>query len=500
MAYHQLPIAAKDLLGWLTEHDFDLYQIWMSNLLVALDRVLLGAFMGSGKTAVVLHAFARLRAQGKASRMLVVAPKTVARETWPEEASKWTFALGFKLSVMIGNQQERQAALEIDADIYILNRENIGWFVTTVIAQEKEWIWDVLVYDEASRLKSGQKRRSAGRHPDGRRRMNQTEFGLVAYIRNRFERIWELSGTPSPNGLIDLWGPLYILDSGKRLGYDRKYFLDRWFRQDRYSYRVEPFDHSEGEIMERLEDIFFYLEETDYIDLPELEVLDRWVTFEPKVMKMYKRFEREHCLEELDVEAVNDGVLCNKLLQFANGSVYALEDDDGLVYDKKLPPVAKRVHAYKLEALQSIIEEAAGRPLLIAYSYKFDVHAIKKKFPWIRVFGETKNDYRDWNAGKLKAMMLHPMSAAHGLNFQSGGHLAVWYGLNWSLELYLQFNKRLHRRGQKNNFVRLYRILAKGTNDAKVAKVLSRKDATQRSLTDLVRVHVEQVRREAGRG
>ena len=496
--YQRLPVAARDALGWLTETDFDLYQLWMSNLLVRLKRVLLGAFMGSGKTAVVLWSFVRLREAGEARRMLVIAPKTVARETWPEEIETWTFSMGLRYSVVVGTAEERAAALRVDADIHILNRENVGWFYEYMEQHDIGWPWDVLVYDEASRLKSGQKRRSAGRDPQsGRRRFNRTEFGYVSAIRDRFVRAWLLSGTPSPNGLIDLWGPVYILDGGERLGWKRSAFVQRWFSTSRWSYAVVPHDHSEAEIMGRLKDVFFYLEETDYIELPELEVTDRIVTLEPQVMKMYKRFEREMVLEELDAEAVNNAVLCNKLLQFANGSVYAEEDDDGSEYRKDSKPVAKHVHSRKLDELASIIEEAAGRPLLIAYSYKFDVHAIKKRFPWVRVFGETKNDYREWNSGKLRAMMLHPASAAHGLNFQSGGHLAVWYGLNWSLELYQQFNKRLHRRGQKSGFVRLYRILARGTRDLRVAKVLHTKDATQESLTNLVRVHVDKVLREA---
>ena len=477
----------------LTELDFDGYQIWMSLRLRQSSRVLLGAFMGSGKTAVTLHAFAMRRLEGTATVALVIAPLNVAKDTWPEEIEKWSFSRELRYAVVVGTQEERLSALRMEADIYIVNRENVGWLWEAV----DDWgRFDTLIYDEASRLKAGKKRRLSGKTPEGRKRWSRTEFGFMTLIRQQFTNIWELSGTPSPNGLIDLWGPIYILDAGERLGWKRPDFIKRWFQSSRYSYSVEPLPFAEEQIMSRLKDIFFYLEETDYIQLPDLEVHDRWITLDSRVHKMYRRFEREMVLDEFDVEAVNNAVLCNKLLQFANGSVYAPEDDEGIVYDKKRPPVAKRVHDYKLAELESILQEAAGRPVLIAYSFKFDVHAIKKRFPWIRVYGESSSDYRDWNSGKLKAMLLHPASAAHGLNFQHGGHLAVWYGLNWSLELYQQFNKRLHRRGQKSTFVRLYRILARGTNDARAAEVLHGKDVTQQSIAECVRVHIEEIRQD----
>ncbi len=481
----------------LSECDFEPYQWWMSELLQENEIVLLGAFMGSGKTATTLHAFCQLKNQGRAKKALVIAPKNVAADTWPDEIMVWDFARKLHYACVVGDEETRLRALDEEADVVIINRENLKWLYDT-----KGFRWfkqfQVMIYDEASRLKSGNKKTSGSVRKDGSKSpQRRSEFGYVAKIRSVFSWVWELAGTPNPNGLIDLWGPIYVLDKGERLGRNITAFRERWFRYDTYKRTYNPFDHSEEQIMSRLKDVFFCLKEEDYLDLPPLQVVDRWVRLSEWDMARYRRFERTLALDEFDVEAVNNGVLCNKLLQFANGSVYAEEDDPEETWNPRKKPVAKHVHNRKLDELGSIFEEAAGRPVLIAYSYKFDIHAIKKRYPWVRAFGETPNDLRDWNAGKLKGMILHPASAGHGLNFQHGGNIAVWYGLNWSLELYQQFNKRLHRRGQKESFVRLYRILARGTNDARVAERLADRAITQDRITDAVRVRVDDIRRAA---
>ena len=481
----------------LTENDFEEYQWWMSRLLQENEIVLLGAFMGSGKTATSLHAFHALWKKGAARKALVIAPLNVAKDTWPDEIMAWDFARELHYSVIVGDEDTRFEAVAEEADVYIINRENLRWLYET---KGIRWFdqFDVLIYDEASRLKAGNKRTKPNTRKDGsvsRRRLS--EFGYLGKIRSKFKWKWELAGTPNPNGIIDLWGPIYILDKGERLGTSRTKFLERWFRYNIYTRTYEPFDHSEEQVMDRLKGVFYYLREEDYLDLPPLQVIDRWVNLSPKHMKMYRNFEKTLALDEYDVEAANNAVLCNKLLQFANGSVYAEEDDPEEDYDPNRKPVAKHVHNRKLDELGSVFEEAAGRPVLIAYSYKFDIHAIKKRYPWVRAYGETPNDLKEWNSGKLPAMILHPASAGHGLNFQHGGNIAVWYGLNWSLELYQQFNKRLHRRGQKGAFVRLYRILARGTHDARVSEVLTDKAINQDRITDTVRVRLEDIRRAA---
>ena len=477
----------------LTERNFEKYQEWMSECLQSNNAVLLGAFMGSGKTAVVLHAFWKLWESGKVRRILVIAPKNVAADTWPDEIMAWDFSRGFHYSCVVRDEETRLTAVKEEADITIINRENLRW-----LYELKGFRWfrrfQVMVYDEASRLKSGNPKTKDTVRKNGEITPGRTsEFGYVLKVRKMIDRVWELSGTPSPNGLIDLWGPVKILDFGARLGTTQTAFRSRWFRYNVYEKKHYPFDHSENQIMSRLRDVFFSLKEEDYLSLPPLQVIDRWVNLDRKHMRQYREFERTLALDEYDVEAVNNGVLCNKLLQFSNGSVYAENDDPEEKWNPRRKPVARYVHDRKLDELGSVFAEAGGRPVLIAYSYKFDIHAIKKRYPWVRAYGETPNDLRDWNTGKLKAMILHPASAGHGLNFQHGGNIAIWYGLNWSLELYQQFNKRLHRRGQRGTFVRLYRILARDTNDARVASRLDEKAATQDRIIESVRVRMSDI-------
>ncbi len=483
----------------LTERDFDEYQLWMSQLLQTEDAVYLGAFMGSGKTAVCLHAFSQKMKRGQFKKGLVLAPVNVAKDTWPDEIMTWDFAREIHYAAVVGTEEQRLSALEIDADLYIINRENLKW-----LYELKGYVWfkqfDVMMYDEASRLKGGDKKTKKGKpRRDGKvKPKTRSEFGYVAKVRRAIPRAWLLSGTPTSTGLIDLWGPSYVLDFGERLGHSITQFRERWFNYNQYSRVYKPHDHSEDEVMERMKDIMHVLREEDYLELPPVQVVDRHVRLEPRHMERYKHFEETLALEEYDVEAVNNGVLSNKLLQFANGSIYSEADMDDPDWTPNTPPVANHIHNRKLDELGSIFEEAAGRPVLIAYTFKFDVHAIKKRYPWIRVYGETKDDLREWNRGKLKGMILHPASAGHGMNFQHGGNIAVWYGLNWSLELYQQFNKRLPRRGQKEKFVRLYRIIAKGTHDEGVARRLEEKAVTQDRIVEHVRVSMDRIRADLG--
>jgi len=351
------------------------------------------------------------------------------------------------------------------------------------------------IYDEASRLKGAAKKTKPTQRKDGTySKPRLSEFGYLRKFRHKFKWVWELSGTPAPNGLIDLWGPLYVLDGGERLGYSLTKFRERWFSYNSYTYAYEPHDHAEEQIMDRVKDCMFVLKEEDYLKLPPLVIRDRWVSLSPRHQRLYDEFEETAYLEHgYDVEAVTSGVLCNKLLQFANGSIYAPEDPE----DVDSPSVAKHIHDRKLDELGSVFEEAAGRPVLIAYSFKFDVLAIKKRYPFVQIFGQDGNDIRNWNRGKYKAMIMHPASAGHGMNFQKGGNIACWYGLNWSLELYQQFNRRLKRRGQEADRVWLYRILARKTHDVRVASKLEERSVTQERITDTVRVWPDRIKRAA---
>lgn len=473
----------------LAESNFRDYQVWMTNKIEELPGLLLGAEMGLGKTGAALLAAKRLLDRGIVTHVLVVAPLRVAEETWPAEIAKWDFARGLKYRVITGTEDERKAALRTykGCQITIVNRENFLWLRKTIGI--RRWPFDMLIYDEVSRLKSGRKKtvpqpRADGTMPAAR----LTELGVIQDTRHRTKKVVGLSGTPSPNGLIDLWGPVYALDKGKRLGSSITSYRDRWFQLNTYTRRYEPFEHAESEIMARLQDIFFSLREEDYLKLPPMVETDHHVRMNAKEQKRYDDFEREMAIKvktpdgrDEVIEAINNGILTNKLLQFANGSLYVEDGSD------------VKIHEHKLGVLESIMEEAMGYPVLVAYSFRFDRDAIKKRFPYCRIFGESKTDMRDWNDGKIRMLLTHPASAGHGLNFQHGSNIAVWYGLTWSLELYRQFIKRLHRSGQKADHVYLHRIITERTVDERILPVLRDRGATQDRISDTVRVRLERL-------
>ena len=470
----------------LTEADLRGYQNWMSRMVEKKPGVYLGAEMGLGKTGSVLKAVADLLATGEVKNVLIIAPLYVAEETWPEEIAKWEFARHLRYRIVTGTEEERIASLRYGpCEVTIINRENLLWLLRKIGL--KRWVFDMVVYDEASRLKRGALRTKQNKRADGTMsKPKLTELGVLNAVRHKTKKLVELSGTPSPNGLIDLWGPIYAIDAGARLGNSMTAYKRRWFREDRWTNKVEPFEHSQAQITEQLDDVFFSLKSEDYLDLPRLIPVPHMITLSKSEMKLYREFEREAAIELREgqddpvmIEAVNAGVLTGKLLQFANGSLYDADGNDHLVHTKKL------------DVLGSIYEEACGAPILVAYSFKFDKNAILKRFPAARVFGTSRSDKRDWNAGRIPMMLLHPASAGHGLNFQFGSNIAVWYGLNWSLELYLQFIKRLWRPGQKEERVFLHKILARGTADLDVDRALVRRGVTQDSITDAVRVRLE---------
>lgn len=470
----------------LGEEDLRPYQTWMADWMEGKPFSLLAAHMGLGKTAAVLRTVRRWLDLGDVTRVLIVAPLRVAEHTWPDEVRKWDFARPLSTAVMVGTPEERKAALAEDVEVHIINRENLQWLYRE-IGGAAGWRWDCLVYDEASRLGEGAVRTKPVQRKDGSMSTPKLSgFGILARVRPKFRRVVELSGTPAPNGLRSLWGPVYILDRGQRLGNSRSAFDKRWFSYNQYSKEYTPHEHSFDEITERISDVMVSLRKEDFLtSLPPVVVNDIWVDLPPKVMAEYRRLEREMILAEHDIEAVTSGVLASKLLQLANGSVYNSDGADVAFHD------------LKLQALESVVEEAAGEPMLISYSYKFDLARIKKRWPSFRVFGESKSDLRDWNAGRIKGLIVHPASAGHGMNFQYGGHIFCWYGLNWSLELYQQFNERLPRSGQKADTVYMHRILARKTYDERQLRMLGVKDQTQDAITNTVRVLWEDIRRQA---
>lgn len=466
--------------------NFRSYQAWMSELIYDLPFVFLAAEMGLGKTGATLRAMVRLMNDGIIKHPLVIAPLKVAEDTWPDAIQEWDFSRHLTYRVVTGDLEQRIAALQYPADVTIINRENVVWLQKYL--GSLRFNYDMLVYDEASRLKAGNKRTKPTKRKDGTvaAYQNLSEFGILRKMRYKFKRVVELSGTPAPGGLVDLWGPIFIGDCNEkfpRLEKSKSAFLERYFYYDIDQRKHYPRTNAEADIMDAIQDVFFSLREEDYLKLPPRITVDHFCEMPPKAREQYRRFERNMVLEEFDLEAVNGGVLTNKLLQFANGSLYL---DDG---------TTQKVHEAKLDMLDSIITEAMGQPILMAYSFKFDRDMIKKRYPWVRIFGEGKNDTKDWNAGRIKLMLTHPASAGHGMNFQEGGNIMVWYGLTWSLELYQQFVKRLHRSGQQAEKVLLHRLLTKGTVEERMADVLEAKGMSQDRITEHVRVRVEEAQR-----
>lgn len=364
-----------------------------------------------------------------------------------------------------------------DAELHIINREALPW-LWDFFGAGARWPYDVIVIDEASMLKSG-KHRSLGSATKKKGPRPLSRFGILAKARKHVDAVIELTGTPAPNGLHNLWGLAYVIDLGERLGATKTAFENRWFSQGRYDYKPKPFPHSSGEITDKLRDIMFSLNPADYAELPPMVMSPRKVRLPPAAMEEYKRFKRTLVSDVYDVEAVSQGVLHNKLLQFANGSMYQESGDDVWVHD------------FKLDALSELVEELEDEPLLVAYGFKFDLARIRKRFPKAVVLNEVepRAAVRDWSDGKIKMLLAHPASAGHGLNLQYGGHHGVWYGLTPDLELYQQFNKRLLRPGQAKP-VFMHQIIAEGTLDETLLPLLDDKKAVQDKVLKAVQVHI----------
>jgi SNF2 family DNA or RNA helicase len=468
----------------LAESDMRKYQLWMAEKMCELRGSLIGAEMGLGKTGASILAMTRMLDAGYIHRPLVIAPLYVAEWTWPDEFRTWSFGRDVPFRVVTGTAEERMAALEYPAVVTIINRENLRWLHE--LYDNRPWPFDSIWYDEVSRLKQGLIRVKQSKETRKKGiKAGFTELGIIQARRAQTKRFIGLSGTPAPNGLIDLWGPIFACDAGQRLGTSITAYKQRWFKEDKYDYSITAFPHSEREIMSKIGDVFFSLRAEDYIKLPKLIPVDHKVKLPPKARAIYREMEREMGIEMKNragdpvfIEAVNNGVLVNKLLQLCNGSIYDETKED-------IP-----VHTAKIDVLESIMEEASGKPVLVGYSFQFDKNIIRKKFPYVRILGESASDIRDWNDGEIRMLLTHPASAGHGLNLQHGSNIAVWYGLTWSLELYLQFLKRLHRPGQTASRVFLHHIIAEDTVDENVVELWGRKGATQDQITDVVRVRL----------
>lgn len=398
--------------------------------------------------------------------MLVIAPLRVARDTWPSEIKKWEHLKGLSYSVAVGTEKERIDALMTRSTIYIINRENVDWLVNK---SGIPFDFDMVVIDELSSFKSyGAKR-----------------FKSLLKVRPSVNRIVGLTGTPSSNGLMDLWAEFRILDLGQRLGRYITHYRNTYFTPDKRNAQVifsyKPLPGAEDKIYSQISDITISMKSIDYLKMPECIVNEVSVSLNEKEWNIYSKFKDEMVtkLGDEEIDAVNAAVLSGKLLQMANGAVYDSENKTHIIHDKKL------------DALEDLIEGANGKPVLVAYWFKHDLERIRNRFPVRQI--KASKDIEDWNNGNIPIAVIHPASAGHGLNLQSGGSTLIWFGLTWSLELYQQTNARLYRQGQ-NETVIIHHIITKGTIDEDVMTALTRKEETQASLIDAVKAKLEVMR------
>lgn len=422
---------------------------------------------GLGKTAITLSALQSLMLDSfDVKRCLIVAPLRVARDTWPAEIEKWDHLKGLTFEVAVGDEKTRIAAIKNamrnNTRIVIINRENVPWLIANT-----PWIYDMVVLDELSSFKSSKALR----------------FKALRKIRPRIERIVGLTGTPAPNGYMDLWAQFRILDQGERLGKFITHYREEYFTLDPFKkfadYEIKP--DSAKRINNKIADITVSMQAVEHLKMPELLKQQEIITMSESEYGRYQELKRKKVLQLGDekVTAKNAAALCGKLSQLANGAIY---DEDGKTLE---------VHERKLDALEDLIEEANGKPTLVAYWFKHDYERIKKRIPGVREI-KTSEDIKDWNDKKIKVGLIHPASAGHGLNLQQGGSYMIWFGLTWSLELYEQTNARLWRQGQKSQTVVIKHIIAKGTVDEMIYEALINKHLTQSALMNAVRAQIEE--------
>lgn len=420
--------------------------------------------MGLGKTVSTLTAIVDLINFFEVSKVLIVAPKRVAEMTWGDEVENWQHLNGLRVSVIKGTAKQREAAARADADIYTVSRDNLVWLLQMWGGSKVPY--DMIVLDELSSFKNHQSKR----------------FKAAKIIRRSCNRVVGLTGTPAPNGLIDLWAQMYLVDGGVRLGKTITDYRANYFRPGAQNggiiYEYKPLPTTENVLSEKIADITLSMKALDFLDMPELTYINNYVELSPKVKKQYDKFEEDQVLQlmqEEEITALSAAALSNKLLQFAGGAIY---DADRQVHG---------VHNEKLETLVEMIEAANGSPVLVAYNFQ---HEKDRILDALKDYGaealEGVDSVRRWNNGEIPVLVTHPASAGHGLNMQKGGNRIIWFGVTWSLELYQQFNARLWRQGQRNG-VFVHHIVARGTIDEKVIATLSGKAATQDGLMSAVK-------------
>ncbi len=428
-----------------------------------------------GKTITTLTAVKELKYNRFLVRkVLVIAPKKVAEGTWTKEAAKWDHTKMLRVSPILGSQTKRIRALNTPADLYIINRENVCWLVDYY---RNSWPFDMVVVDESSSFKSHSAKR----------------FKALASVCPRIDRMVELTGTPSPNGLADLWSQIFLLDAGERLGKRYTQFRERYFQPDKrgadgmvYSYEAKP--GTEASILEKISDICISMKAEDYLELPDIVYHEIPVELDKKSAKAYYELEREMVLQlpEDDemISVTSAAALSNKLLQLANGAIY---DEDRQVHE---------VHSCKIEAFMELIESLQGKPVLVFYNYQHDRERILTALSGTRLrVRELKNtqDEDDWNAREIDVLLTHPASSAYGLNLQQGGNHVIWFGLTWNYELYTQANKRLHRQGQTDKVI-IHHLICSGTRDEDVMQALKKKDDVQNWVMESLKARIRRIK------
>ena len=444
------------------------YQSYATEFILSHPVAAILLQMGLGKSVITLTAMQELFRRGEILKALVIAPLRVARDTWPEEIRKWDHLKGLTFSVAIGTAAERRSALAASPQVTLINRENVPWLVEYL---GKRFDYDMVVIDELSSFKNWEAKR----------------FRPLIKVRPLVKRIVGLTGTPSPNGYMDLFAEYRVLDLGERLGrfigrYREAYFTpDRWGNGQVFSWKLRP--GAEEAIFGKIKDITVSMKSVDHLKMPGCVMNNVQVHMDEQEANLYETLKDDLFLRVLnrdgvkEIDAKNASVLCNKLSQMANGAVYT--DDKRVAH----------IHDRKLDALEDLIEAANGNPLLVAYWYQHDIDRIRQRFPEVRVL-KSSEDIRDWNDGKISVGAIHPASAGHGLNLQAGGSTLVWFGLTWSLELYQQTNARLWRQGQKAETVVVHHLVTKGTIDEQILAALYRKDRTQESLIAAVKAQI----------
>lgn len=449
------------------------YQRYAIEKIIATPYVGLFLEMGLGKTVTTLTAIQRLIDNLEIAKVLVIAPLRVAQSVWVQEIEKWEHLKGLRAVRVLGSEKQRVKALNADADIYVVNRENVQWLVAHYSGRRIPF--DMVVLDELSSFKN---------HKSAR-------WKAMRNIRPRLSRVVGLTGTPAPNGLIDLWGQVYLLDQGNALGKYITHYRANYFRPGRtngqvvFDYKLQ--DNGEQRIYDAISDFCVSMKSEDYLQLPACTFHDIKITLSDKLRASYEQFVKEQVLalpeeEDGSISAVNAAALSNKLLQYASGAVYDADKN------------VKHIHDYKLDALVELVEEANGKPVLLFYQFKHEIPRIQQA---LRGYGvEVMNDdscIDRWNNGEIPVLLAHPASTAYGLNMQRGGNIIIWYGLNWALELYQQANARLNRQGQTKP-VHVYHLLVEGTMDVEVAKALNGKVATQDGLMNAIKAVVGKYR------